>query len=513
MFDHLRSNLFENNKKRSALTAYLAGVVFFILTLCVKLTLDPYIEFKGVPYLFAFTAIVLTASYGGIMPGIFTAVLASLSTNYLFVEPRTSIDILLGQTNVLRILAFMVEGTFISYLVGNIRNTKKEAVINEKYLRGVLDKLREALSENKKLYREVKRQKKTTDNIIANIPGVVWELQKKTEDEQFELNFISDYEEVILGYKIDNYKSNPYFWKDIIYEEDKNRVLGEINKVYLKQKPNSFQFRCVANNGKIIWVDAKFTVDVDEEGKSIGVEGVLTDITERIKTEQIKDEFVNIASHEIKTPLTTIKAFSQIIEKQIRQNQTKKTIGYLQKMNLYIIRLNGIVNDFMDFSKIESGKLEYYKEEFCLNELVGEVVDDMRSINKTFNIFFACKSKGMVWGDKNRISQVLINLISNAIKYSPETKKIMVSVEEKEDQAIINIIDYGIGIPKDSQKKIFEKFYRVSHPKKRDIEGFGLGLYISAEIIKRHKGKIWLESEVGKGSSFHISLPLVQKYE
>jgi PAS domain S-box-containing protein len=148
MIGHLDSISEKTNKKIDIITAYLLGITFFLLTLIVKLVLDPYVQFKGVPYLFAFIAVVLTASYGGIMPGVFTTILTSFATDYLFAEPGMNLNAFFNETNILRILAFVTEGSLISFLVGRIKNMKEQAVKtseisikNEQYLRGVLDSL------------------------------------------------------------------------------------------------------------------------------------------------------------------------------------------------------------------------------------------------------------------------------------------------------------------------------------------------------------------------------------
>jgi PAS domain S-box-containing protein len=366
----------------------------------------------------------------------------------------------------------------------------------------------EALKENLKLYREIKKQKSITDNIISEVPGVVWELNKKPGHQDLRLSFVSNYEEIMLGHKIGSCIKNPDFWKEVIYKEDRNRVIRDIERVFKKQKPITTQFRCIDVNNKLIWVESRFVANTDYEGNSVGVEGVMSDISDRVKLEQTKDEFVNIASHEIKTPLATIKAFAQIAEKRLKRLKDWETFSYLEKMNLYIDKLNQIISDFMDFSKIESGKLQYYEEEFDLGSLVKDVAEDMQSIAENHKIILKDIISQKITGDKNRISQVLINLISNAIKYSPQAEQIIINMDLVEDKIIVEVTDFGIGIPKESQKKIFDKFYRVKYPKKQTIEGFGIGLYISAEIIKRHNGKIWVNSEENQGSTFYFSLPI-----
>ncbi|HEX8923988.1 MAG TPA: HAMP domain-containing sensor histidine kinase, partial [Patescibacteria group bacterium] len=172
-----------------------------------------------------------------------------------------------------------------------------------------------------------------------------------------------------------------------------------------------------------------------------------------------------------------------------------------------------IIYDFLDFSKIQAGKLEYNNEAIDIDKLVNEVVEDMQSANETHKIIKKGSSSATIEGDRTRLSQVLINLISNAIKYSPEADKVIVEVTDNQKNVIISVHDYGIGIPKDRQRKLFERFYRVSNPKKIKIEGFGLGLYISKEIVIRHGGNIKVDSSPGKGSTFYFNLPIKQKTE
>lgn len=364
-----------------------------------------------------------------------------------------------------------------------------------------------ALRDNISLYREVKRQKKITDNIISNIPGIVIQLSRKYNDDGFKISFINKYAEKVFGYKIGDCRNTPDLWLNTIDPNDRARVLKELEFVYKNQRNKTSEFKCINKFGKTVWVEARFGSNFDEEDKP-RIEGVITDISDRKKIEQVKDEFISIASHEIKTPLTTIKAFGQILEKKIKLLKDSELTKYINKMDAYIFRLDRVVNDFLDFSKIKSGKMEYYKEIIDFDNLVSEVVNDMQAITEKHQIKLIGKSNCQIMGDKTRLSQVLINLISNAIKYSPEANEVIVNIKKENEQVMVGVKDFGMGIPKDSQKNIFGKFYRVKSPKQLNIEGFGLGLYISEEIIKRHNGKIWLESEESKGSTFYFSLPV-----
>jgi PAS domain S-box-containing protein len=367
-----------------------------------------------------------------------------------------------------------------------------------------------ALNTNKALYKQLDEEKKRLEQIIGNTPGVVWETIGKPYGGGQKMAYLSDYIDIMVGYKKEDRQKEKDFWIKIVHPEDRERVIRETEIIYMSGEGGSSRYRWVTKKGKIIWVETRMVLIKDNRGKIIGARGVTVDITDRISLEQRKDEFTSIASHELKTPLTTIKAFTQILGRRLELTGDNESLSYINKMNTYIGRLTKIIYDFLDFSKIQAGKLDLFQEEFELNGLVSEVVEDMQSTVESHNIQLVNEiPRVKVYGDRNRISQVLINLISNAVKYSPEADKVEVKMETNDNKIVVAVKDYGVGIPKDNQGKIFDRFYRVNQPKKIKIEGFGLGLYISGEIIGRHKGKIWFDSVEGEGSTFYFSLPIL----
>lgn len=234
------------------------------------------------------------------------------------------------------------------------------------------------------------------------------------------------------------------------------------------------------------------------------------DITERKKLEQRKDEFISIASHELKTPLTSIKGYVQILERIVQQMGDEKLNSYIQKTNTYIDRLNSLIVDLLDVSKIQSGKLSLDVSSFKVQALLDEVLEGVQQTNSSYNIIQPSHTDTMIQGDKHRLEQVFTNLLTNAIKYSPRNKKIILSVEKLENDIQVSVQDFGIGISKKEQSKVFDRFYRSDSVAKR-FSGLGIGLYISYEIVERHGGKMWVESVAGKGSTFFFSLPIKQK--
>ncbi|MEO6453783.1 MAG: ATP-binding protein [Ginsengibacter sp.] len=218
-----------------------------------------------------------------------------------------------------------------------------------------------------------------------------------------------------------------------------------------------------------------------------------------------KDEFIGIASHELKTPLTSIKAYLQVLD-SIENNQPNKQ--YIEKALENVNKLQQLLLDLLDVSKIQSGQLQLNINEFNIDTLIDETIASSQIVSPNHQIVREGKPVNQVISaDKQRIEQVLINLLSNATKYSPGAKKVILYTAKTVSAIIVGVKDFGIGIPKKEQSKVFERFYRTKELSKHHISGFGLGLYICRDIIERHKGKIWIESD-GKGSVFYFSLPL-----
>lgn len=229
---------------------------------------------------------------------------------------------------------------------------------------------------------------------------------------------------------------------------------------------------------------------------------------EEVKTLSAKkDEFIALASHELKTPLTTIKGYLQILNRSIK-DQLSTT--FIQKSIMQAEKLNALVSDLFDISRIEGGKLHFDFEVFQLKDLLVDVIETFHHNIATHTIVLEDQSKDTsLDADKQRVEQVLINLISNAIKYSPKADKVLVKLNDSETTLSIKIQDQGVGLTKDQQRQIFTRFYRAEN--KSGISGLGLGLYLSKEIIDRHNGSITVNSRFGKGSEFMVTLPKRRK--
>ena len=257
------------------------------------------------------------------------------------------------------------------------------------------------------------------------------------------------------------------------------------------------------------WLDIQTGVSVfrDIEGDAVGLVGTIRDVTQQKLEEWRKDTFIGMASHELKTPLTAIKGFVQLLKKQLQRLRLREQVKMLAKIEGQVDTLAELVNELMDVSRVETGTLQYTWEKLNIDALVKHVVEIVRMTSRQHTIVISGASRCTVMGDRVRLQQVLTNLLTNAIKYSPQAKRVDVMLERTERGARIRVRDYGIGISQAEQEHIFERFYRSSTAWRQAIGGLGMGLYIAQEVIKKHRGKISLESKEGEGTTFILELP------
>jgi len=220
-----------------------------------------------------------------------------------------------------------------------------------------------------------------------------------------------------------------------------------------------------------------------------------------------KDDFMSIASHELKTPVTSLKVFGQLMQQLATKNGDHTYDRYLIKMDEQVGKLTGLISSLLDVTKMQSGQMPFNMKYFDLNKCIQDNIEVAREIAKKHTVILEGSFKKKVYGDEDRIYQVVDNLISNAIKYSPKGKKVVVRLSNGKGEVSVSVQDFGIGIDKPHQEKIFDRFYRVTDIDEKTFPGLGIGLYISSEIIKRHNGKLWVESAKGKGSTFSFTIP------
>ncbi|WP_378186426.1 ATP-binding protein [Aquimarina sp. W85] len=304
-------------------------------------------------------------------------------------------------------------------------------------------------------------------------------------------------------------------WTKIIHPDDKKEFFKKLNIAYQTGHNQEMEVRCQNKTGAYKWHLYR-TVAIHDEisGKIKSWLSTCTEIHKVKEEQRRKEEFLKMVSHELKTPVTSIKGYVQLLLSMIQAKEaiSKELLPVqksLKRIDSQVSRLTRLISEMLDLSRVENSKLELKKTVFNLNELVYETVEDIKFSSDIGEVQFRDDISLEVYADRDRIGQVLINLITNAIKYAPKNQLIEISIVQKnKDYGAISIKDYGIGISKKDLSKIFDRFYRVEGENETTFSGFGIGLFLVKEIVDRHGGMIEVESKKGKGSKFTFTLPL-----
>jgi two-component system, OmpR family, sensor histidine kinase VicK len=257
------------------------------------------------------------------------------------------------------------------------------------------------------------------------------------------------------------------------------------------------------------WIKTQGIVLRDEKGRPERMIGTILDITENKRDEMRKNDFIAMASHELKTPLTSIKAYIQLVQQKIASLNDAFVDSALAKANHQVNKMTSLVHGFLDLSKREPGKIQLKLTNFDIYQLLVDCAAEFSSTSHGHTFEVMTGESIMVRADKEKIEEVVSNFLSNAVKYSQRDTKITLAAKIVDDNVQVSVTDKGIGIKPKDQEKLFQRFYRVENERIKNVSGFGIGLYLASEIIQRHKGKIWVESDEGKGSTFYFSLPLL----
>lgn len=278
-------------------------------------------------------------------------------------------------------------------------------------------------------------------------------------------------------------------------------------KVIRGEQVEALETARLTKEGRRLDVSMTLASIKDAQKNIIGISAIVRDISAQKEQEKLKDEFISMASHELKTPITSMKMFLDILSSYLGE-QNVDAQKYVKRIKDQTNKMKDLVNDLLDVSRIGMGKLRFNSEKFRLDEAIQDTVESIQPAAKKHALIFSVREDLIVYGDKFRIYQVITNLVNNAIKYSPEGKKIIIKVKAIKGEAIVSVQDFGIGIAKEKQQKIFEKLYQVTDPEEKTYPGLGMGLYISKEIINGHNGRMWVKSKKGTGSTFYFSLQI-----
>lgn len=284
-----------------------------------------------------------------------------------------------------------------------------------------------------------------------------------------------------------------------------------IDHVFLTEKPERQQIS-IERNGEIMYKEAFGAPVVGEHGKWLGIVIVLHDITEVVRLEQIRKDFVANVSHELKTPITSITGFTETLLDGAHKDE-ELLLSFLEIVHKESMRMQMLIHDLLELSKLEQQGYEIEQAEVSIQQALARVIDvAMQKLEeKNIQLSVQMEKDVVVAGEENRIIQILTNLINNAIMYSPNDSNIQVNVYEDNAYGVMEVVDDGIGIAKEDAQRIFERFYRVDTARSRNSGGTGLGLAIVKHLVELHHGKIDVDSELGKGTTMRVKIPLAKK--
>jgi PAS domain S-box-containing protein len=314
--------------------------------------------------------------------------------------------------------------------------------------------------------------------------------------------------ENLYGYKAEEVIGKPLAL--VMFPEDILDLIGKVDKIRHEISVPIYETVRLHKNKQQTDLQIALSPVRNAKGEVVGISTIARDITQAKLHEQLKDEFIAVASHELKTPVTSIKAYSEILLESLATSSDQNAFAILTKLNLQIDRLTELIKTLLDTTKLSAGEVLLQKEPFDLNILLEEQVELFSPTSPIHPIIFKNTAPNLIVADKKLIRQVITNLITNAIKYSPQGGQVIISSMQNEEEVKVSVQDFGIGVPEGLNNKIFERYFRVNGPLTTKTQGVGLGLYITAQIIHQHGGKINVESQEGYGSTFSFTIPKSQ---
>ncbi|HEX9509200.1 MAG TPA: chemotaxis protein CheB [Puia sp.] len=359
------------------------------------------------------------------------------------------------------------------------------------------------ITERKKVETELKTNEERFRLLLQNAFDII-----TIYSEDGTIKYQSESIEQVLGYRPSERIGTNIFQHAFVHPDDISLKEDMFRSCLASPGENiRTQFRMQHKNGQYRIVEAVCTNLLGHETIN-GLVANYRDITEKAALEKQKEEFIGIASHELKTPITSIKGYTQIIRNSLLESKDQDSIKLVERLDKQVNRLTALVKDLLDVTKIAGGQLQLTPSAFDINDLLREIVDEMQQTTKKHTFHTDLRVTGLILADRERTGQVITNLLSNAIKYSPDADKVVIRSTSDDQNVTVSVEDFGIGISKEAQQKIFQQFFRAQDNKVNNYPGLGLGLYIAAQLIRRQGGTIWVDSIPGKGSIFHFTLPV-----
>ncbi|EHQ28176.1 PAS domain-containing sensor histidine kinase [Mucilaginibacter paludis] len=448
---------------------YGVPVLLTLVATLTKITLADYIGYKT-PFLLYLGIVIITAKRFGAKPAIVVSLLSAVIVNLLFMHPPDYFPI--TREAILQTIGFLLECTLVIGLSSALTDAVSQIDENDARFKTLVEKSSEGI-------------------VTMNVDGKIIYSSPSVQN--------------IIGYTDEEFIHLPT-WQ-LLHEDEASKVREQFFR--FASHPNktlTIIHRMKHKNGNWIWIESKMTNLLDERPINAVIAN-FTEVTERVLNEKLKEDFIGIASHELKTPLTSLKAYTQVLQHRFKNSEDETSLNIINKIEHQVTRVVQMITNLLDVTTLQEKKLNLHIRDIDLNLLVTEIADAIQQTTKVHRIILQLAPLPTIPADRERLAQVISNMISNAIKYSPNADAVQVSTRIENDRVIFSVLDHGIGISPSELNQVFERFFRADGAKK-SFQGLGLGLFICAQILEQHGGEIGATSKEGEGSTFWFSLPL-----
>ncbi|MAS33050.1 MAG: hypothetical protein CL610_03520 [Anaerolineaceae bacterium] len=368
----------------------------------------------------------------------------------------------------------------------------------------------------------IEHQRQRLRNIVANVPGVVWEAWGDPDSATQNIDFVSDYVELMLGYRVDDWLSTPNFWLSIVHPDDRERAAAESKTIYDGGKTGVSQFRWVTKDGRDIPVEAHSTVICDDNGRPVGMRGMTMDIRERMRNQEELEnyarelarsnaeleQFAYVASHDLQEPLRMVSSYLQLIEQRYSEQLDENAHVFINYAVDGASRMKNLINDLLAYSRVGTRGKPFART--SCQTVLDQVLHNLQATIRETEAVITHDPMPEIIADEAQLLQLFQNLIGNALKFRGErAPEVHVSADRRGREWYFAVRDNGIGIDPAYSERIFLVFQRLYAPD--EYEGTGIGLAICKKVVERHGGRIWVESTPGQGTTFHFTIPLKPK--
>jgi PAS domain S-box-containing protein len=456
------------NKTRPAYIRYGIPLILIVLATLVKMQFNASMGGRN-PYILYFGIVSLTAVVCGLGPALFSTFITALVADYYFIYPYHIIE--LGHNDIISTAIYLFECCWLIFLSAIVRMAYQRVRQNQLLFQAMIEKSSEVILLTDRDY-----------NRLYCSPGI----------------------EKLTGYTAGEFVKMKSM---SLAHPEEVPILRERLEQLLNQPGENITFtrRVQHKDGNWLWIESTVTNLLDDESIKSMVYNY-HDVTHRVLLEQKKDDFISIASHELKTPLTSLKTSLQLMDRMKEDPKADRMPKLIAQANRSMDKITELVNELLNVTRIKQGQLQLNKSIFKIYALLENCCNHLNMAGK-HEVIIEGDRNVEVRADQNRVEQVIVNFVNNAVKYAPFSEEIFINVHREGDKVKVSVRDTGPGIAEDKQPHIFDRYYRADYGLKQG-QGLGLGLFISAGIIKRHGGQIGVDSELGKGSTFWFTLPL-----